>query len=84
MAKLSVYRRAVKMRWPKSYRERQVFGDGRWLVVADEYKVAHEHGYKGFIWTSIYMLATFAEAEDTASSFKNDGAAVQIVDCEEL
>jgi hypothetical protein len=30
------------------------------------------------------MLATLAEAEDTASSFKNDGAAVQIVDCEKL
>jgi hypothetical protein len=78
--KLSLYRRAVKMRWPKSYRDRQVSGDGRWLIVRDERDAAHRQGYKGFVWTFIDMYPTREEAE---TALLRSGVGV-LKDCESL
>jgi len=74
---LSVYRRAVKLRWPQSYKQKMVHGDGRWLVVRDVRQRAHERGYGGFVWTSIWLCATENEARQHAS-------AGLVMDCETL
>jgi hypothetical protein len=81
----SVYRRAVKMRWPSSYRQRMIEGDGRWLTVVDQSHAAHMHGYKGYVWTTIHLHKTQDEALTTAQLYKHDhDYSIQVLDCEQL
>lgn len=88
MSTLSVHRRAVKMRWPKSYRDGMVHGDGRWLSLEDRSGLARDHAYGGFIWTYINMFATRLEAENDAKPDKNYHKDYlvrrEVVDCETL
>lgn len=81
----SVYRRAVKMRWPSSYRQRMFEGDGRWLTVVDQTHAAQMHGYKGYVWTTIYLHKTKDEALATAHRYRhNHDYSIQVLDCEKL
>jgi len=88
----------VKMRWPKSYRERMVWGDGRWLVITEMGDMARDRGYKGFIWTRIDMFETRAEADEKVAlsckrevdepwdhrRFRRPGTEYLVADCEGL
>lgn len=87
--KLSVYRRAVKMRWPKSYRDKQVSGDGRWLVLRDDRDLYRSSGGRGgFIFTWIEMFETREEAEQVAlpdpSYHKDNLIHREVIDCTTL